>query len=80
LLKRSRSDGKTGKTVVDQAQNGRSTSSATKRLGTNQLIPSGTAAQAAAKVRMYECNLILQALMNGKLGKVGASMYGRSGF
>jgi hypothetical protein len=27
---------------------------------------------------MYERNLILQALMNWKLGKVGASMYGRS--
>ena len=64
LLRRSCSDGKTGKTVVDQTQNGRSTSSARKRLGTNQLIPSGTAAQAAAKVRMYERNLILRALMN----------------
>jgi hypothetical protein len=49
LLKRSHSDGKIGKTVVDQAQNGRSTSSATKRLGTNQLIPSGTAGASRSK-------------------------------
>jgi hypothetical protein len=46
--------------VVGKPQSVRSTSSAKKRLGANQLIPSGTVAQAAIKVRMYECNLILQ--------------------
>jgi hypothetical protein len=50
--------------VVGKPQSVRSTSSAKKRLGANQLIPSGTVAQAAIKVRMYECNLILPALMN----------------
>jgi len=33
-------------------------------MGANQPNPSGTAAQAAAKVRMYGCNLILSALIN----------------
>jgi hypothetical protein len=32
--------------------------------GVNQRIPSGTAAQAAFKVRMYGCNLYLQTVMN----------------
>jgi hypothetical protein len=64
--------------VVGKTHSGRSTSSARKRTGANQPNPSGTAAQAAAKVRMYGCNLILSALMNCKLGKVGASMYGHS--
>jgi hypothetical protein len=50
--------------VVGKTQTGSSTSSAWKLLGANQQNPSGTAAQAAAKVRMYWCNLILQAFMN----------------
>ena len=64
--------------MVGQTQNGRSTSSARKRWEANQQNPSGTAAHAAAKVRMYWCNLILQAIMNRKPGQVGASMYSRS--
>jgi len=64
--------------VVGQIQNGCSTSSATKLWEANQQNPSGTAAHAAAKVRMYWCNLILQAITNRKPGQVGASMYGRS--
>jgi hypothetical protein len=51
-------------TVVGQTQNGSCTSSASKLSGTNQQNPSGTAAQAADKVRMYWCNLILQTFMN----------------
>ena len=61
--------------MVGKTQNTRSTSSALKRLGANRRNPSGTAAQAAAKVRMYGCNRILPAIMKRKLGKVGASMY-----
>ena len=64
--------------MVGKTQNDRSTLSATKRRGADQPNPSGTAAQAAAKVRMYGCNLILQAIINRKPGQVGASMYGRS--
>jgi hypothetical protein len=64
LLRRSRSDAKAGKTVAGQTQYFRRTASAKNRLGASQPIPSGTAARAAAKVRMYGCNLSLQALMN----------------
>ena len=49
MLRRSCSDGKTGKTVVGKTQNTRSTSSALKRLGANQLIPSGTAGTSRSK-------------------------------
>ena len=56
-------------------QTGCSTSSATKLWEANQQNPSGTAAHAAAKkVRMYWCNLILQAITNRKPGQVGDVM------
>jgi len=61
-------------TVVGQTQTVRSTSSARKRGGANQPTPSGTAAQAAERVRMYGCDLIPCALMNWTLGKLGASV------
>ena len=57
--------------MVGQTQNDSSTSSASKLSGANQQIPSGTAVKAAAKVRMYWCNLILQAFMNREPDKSG---------
>ena len=63
--------------MADRTQNVRSTLSAKKRMGTSQQIPSGTAAHAAAKVRMYGCNLPLQAVRTESLARLGASMYGR---
>ena len=57
LLRRSRSDGKIGQTVVGEAQNARSTSSARKRLRSQPANPIRDSDHAATKVRMYGCNL-----------------------
>src|ERR1019366_8689436 len=76
LLRRSRSDGKPGQTVAGQTQYFRRTSSAKNRLGASQPIPSGTAARAAAKVRMYGCKLSCKPSRAESLARLGASMYG----
>jgi hypothetical protein len=59
LLRRSRSDGKTGKTVVGEAQNGRSTSCARKRMRSQPAHSIRDNGNAAPKVRMYGCKVVI---------------------